>query len=258
VLTFFGYADARFDLDVVGYQFPDAELDGWDSEWLRVAGVVSSDRGKWKFCDPCLTTFELKALADWFRSSPEEESERAIGFTEPNLSFARAGVGLAEELVVSFAQESTPPWATEQEKYGVGFSVTFPIALNDCSALAIGIEKILEQFPVRALPTGFAVAQSERNKPLQANETQVTGNWLFQNGRPNGDASCERIDWLIEHVLREVAVSPDGGGWETLYRDPGDGRFWERVYPHSEMHGGGPPRLHVLTIDEVREKYGTL
>jgi len=153
VLTFIGHGNTWFELDVVGYQFPDAELDGWDSEWLRVAGVVSCDRGKWKFSDPCLTTFELKALADWLLSSPNETSGKAIGFTEPNLSFAHAG--RTSGLIIAFAQESTPPWATEQEKYGEGFSLTFPIELNDCTALAMGIENILEQFPVRALPLGF-------------------------------------------------------------------------------------------------------
>jgi hypothetical protein len=154
VLTLIGYENTWFELDVTGYQFPNAELDGWDSEWLMVAGVASCGRGKWKFCDPCLTTFELKSLAQWLRSSPNEASTNAIGFTEPNLSFARAGTD--DGLIISFAQESTPPWATEQEKYGEGFSITFPIELNDCTALAMGIEKILERFPVRALPRDSA------------------------------------------------------------------------------------------------------
>ncbi len=150
MLTFIGYGDTRFELDVVGYQFPDAELDGWDSEWLRVDGVVSCDRGKWTFRDPCLTTFELKALADWLRSTPTEGSGKAIGFTETNLSFARPS--LVEGLVISFAQECAPPWATEQERYGEGFSIRFPFGLNECTALALGLEKILEKFPVRVLP----------------------------------------------------------------------------------------------------------
>ena len=153
MLTFIGHGNTWFELAVVGYQFPDAEVDGWDSEWLRIAGVVSCDCGKWKFSDPCLTTFELKALAAWLRSIPTEGPGKAIGFTEPNLSFSHAG--LAEGLVISFAQECAPPWSTEQEKYGEGFSLTFPIELNDCTALAAGIENILEQFPVRALPLRF-------------------------------------------------------------------------------------------------------
>jgi len=42
----------------------------------------------------------------------------------------------------------------------------------------------------------------------------------------------------------------------TLYRDPDDGRYWERTYPQSELHGGGPPELRVLATEDARQKYG--
>ena len=41
-----------------------------------------------------------------------------------------------------------------------------------------------------------------------------------------------------------------------LYRDPGDGRYWELAYPNGEMHGGGPPSLIMLTEQEAKTKYG--
>jgi Immunity protein 27 len=97
---------------------------------------------------------------------------------------------------------------------------------------------------------------SEFDEQLKANETELTGDWLVQNGRVKGDITCQRIEWLIKHYLRKVADSSEGGGWETLYQDPNDTRYWERTYPQSEMHGGGPPRLRTLTIDEVKQKYG--
>jgi len=40
------------------------------------------------------------------------------------------------------------------------------------------------------------------------------------------------------------------GAWETLYRDPNDGRHWE---PHSDWHG--PPCLTNITFDAAKEKY---
>lgn len=91
----------------------------------------------------------MKALADWLRSPPNEASGKAIGFTEPNLSFSHAG--RPSGLIIAFAQECAPPWATEEEKYGEGFSLTFPLELNDCAALAMGMKNILNQFPVRAM-----------------------------------------------------------------------------------------------------------
>jgi len=91
---------------------------------------------------------------------------------------------------------------------------------------------------------------------LQPNEQILTGTWLCEAGRARSDAACERIEWLIAHHLQKVADSPQSGAWETLYRDTEDGRYWERTYPQSGMHGGGPPQLKCLTIQEASEKYG--
>ena len=97
------------------------------------------------------------------------------------------------------------------------------------------------------------------NAPIikpQPNEQILTGRWLVENGRARTDATCERIEWLIVHHLQKVAVKPESGAWETLYRDPGDGRYWERTYPQGEMQAGGPPQLKCLTFQEASKKYG--
>jgi hypothetical protein len=70
-----------------------------------------------------------------------------------------------------------------------------------------------------------------------------------------GDNVCARIKWLTERRLRKIATDPDSGGWLTLFLDPWDGRFWERSYPKSEMHGGGPPTLTCITEEEAAERY---
>lgn len=88
---------------------------------------------------------------------------------------------------------------------------------------------------------------------LGDNERRLDGNWVLRNGRMVADAVCSRIDELIATHLEEVAT--DASGWEKLYRDPDDGRYWERTYPHGEMHGGGPPALVLLSIDEAIAKY---
>jgi hypothetical protein len=69
------------------------------------------------------------------------------------------------------------------------------------------------------------------------------------------DDTCKRIDWLVNEALEEVAVSPEWGTWEVLYRDPSDGRYWERTYPEGNMQGRGPPRLRCILLEEARAKY---
>jgi hypothetical protein len=93
---------------------------------------------------------------------------------------------------------------------------------------------------------------------LDAVETVLIGQWMSDGKHMHADEVCARIERLTSQVLHKVAVSRDYGAWETLFRDPKDGRLWERTYPQGELHGGGPPRLAVISPDEARRKYGDL
>jgi hypothetical protein len=89
---------------------------------------------------------------------------------------------------------------------------------------------------------------------LAPEEVDLRGEWLVQKDRSVvADATEKRIEWLTTQKLERIAN--DWSGWETLFRDPQDGRLWELTYPHSEMHGGGPRRLHVLSRNEAAAKY---
>jgi hypothetical protein len=88
---------------------------------------------------------------------------------------------------------------------------------------------------------------------VSPNETEIVGNWITVDGQVRADEACHRIGMLTEHSFEKLGADPTG--WETLYRDPTDGRLWECVYPKSEMHGGGPPTIRVLSIEQAIEKY---
>jgi hypothetical protein len=77
--------------------------------------------------------------------------------------------------------------------------------------------------------------------------SKVDGKWV-------SDAEiCWRIDSLTSSILS--LVSKRNGGWTKLYRDNDDGRLWEKTWPFSEMHGGGPPVLTMLSPEEARALY---
>lgn len=89
---------------------------------------------------------------------------------------------------------------------------------------------------------------------IRPDETEIRGSWT-QSGREFvADDRCRRVDQLLSTHLEKVGH--DASGWDTLYRDPADGRYWELVYPQSELHGGGPPTLRTVSPDEARSKYG--
>jgi hypothetical protein len=89
---------------------------------------------------------------------------------------------------------------------------------------------------------------------IDPSETVLTGQWIIQGGRPVADDVCKRIIALTKSHLQEIGR--DASGWNTLYRDPTDGRYWELRYPQSELHGGGPPELRYLTAEQARQTYG--
>jgi hypothetical protein len=88
---------------------------------------------------------------------------------------------------------------------------------------------------------------------LRPNEKVLTGSWIADGGVVRADDVCRRIEWLIESQLERLAT--DATGWDTLYRDPRDGRLWERTYRQGEMHGGGPPQLSVVAPEVAATKY---
>ena len=85
-------------------------------------------------------------------------------------------------------------------------------------------------------------------------ERAITGKWLTSQGRTVADETCQRIVNLTQEHL--VELGRDSSGWDALYRDPDDGRFWELTYPQSGLQGGGPPQLRCLSTIEARPKYG--
>jgi hypothetical protein len=94
-------------------------------------------------------------------------------------------------------------------------------------------------------------------KKISPEETELLGS-AARDGKMSIDReACSRINWLVSEVLTNAGVGKDSGGWERLYRDPADGRYWLLTYPHGEMQGGGPPALKNLSLSEreVKDKF---
>ena len=75
--------------------------------------------------------------------------------------------------------------------------------------------------------------------------TELNDIWSFANGRMVERGDGATITRLLEHELESVRT--EDGGWTTIYRHRDTGELWELSYPQSEMHGGGPRRLRLLT-----------
>ena len=155
---------SEFTLDIRSYQFPNAvarDDQDWDPEWLHVEGSVSTPKGHWKFSDACLTTFELETLAHWFRDLAAGKAPAAVDFTEPNLRFARQD----ESVVIWFSQEASPPWATEDERFGDGVPVLFQFRKEEIDIATLSMAELVMKFPMR---NGFVLgSDSPPERPAE-------------------------------------------------------------------------------------------
>ncbi len=88
---------------------------------------------------------------------------------------------------------------------------------------------------------------------LTSNEIELRGSWKPVGTSMKADDISDRIERLISSYLMEI--SEDESGWNKLYQDPEDKRYWELSYPESEVHGGGPPLLRNLSLQEAMQKY---
>lgn len=89
---------------------------------------------------------------------------------------------------------------------------------------------------------------------LGIDEQILVGSWLDKQGRMEMDEVSARIEFLIRNRLDRIGAS--GDGWDVLFVDRNDGRFWELSYPDSASHGGGAPILKVIDAAAVKKKYG--
>jgi len=88
---------------------------------------------------------------------------------------------------------------------------------------------------------------------IDSNETRITGKWVVVDGHLRSDENEKRIHILVTTYLQEIAK--DWSGWETLYRDPTDGRYWKRTFPQGDLQAGGPPELRYIDKTEAIAKY---
>ena len=88
---------------------------------------------------------------------------------------------------------------------------------------------------------------------LNPDEVLLEGRWIKTGAEVIADDTARRIEELVSSHLRKLAASEDG--WEVLYLDEHDGRFWELSYSHKEWHGGGPPSLTNLSREQAERKY---
>jgi hypothetical protein len=138
-----------FNMQLVGYQFPELANVPYDSNWLNVRIDIQHPDGNWTAVDPALLTYEAQRLADWLRNLAAGRRDQGdICFLEPCLEFdVVASEGSSEALKVILAQEFRPPWFTSVDNEE--FELTFPLVAIALLDAAEQLEADLARYPQR-------------------------------------------------------------------------------------------------------------
>ena len=89
---------------------------------------------------------------------------------------------------------------------------------------------------------------------LKSNELELKGSWIAKDNVIVEDATSKRINFLIQNFLIKITAS--NSGWDILYLDTQDNRYWELIYNNSEQHGAGAPSLRYISKEQAKKKYG--
>ena len=143
---------AYFRLTLLGYQYPDAEGEPYDANWLLVRVDVAGLQGAWSVTDPCLLTREAAALADWLEKVPAGHSAPAISFLEPALLFRLGEHQNGQRFLrIHFGSLVYPVWSSKPglARQSSDRWLDFPLDRLDMAAAAGSLRSQLRKYPAR-------------------------------------------------------------------------------------------------------------
>ncbi|MBL1275325.1 MAG: hypothetical protein COB30_004505 [Ectothiorhodospiraceae bacterium] len=137
-----------FDLDVVGYEFPNA-IDHDDANWLAVKISASDDDFTWEAEDSCLLTSELNEFKYWLQAiSNRQPVNKIISFLEGELSFRYGFEDDVLEVGLDFIFHPKGERYIYGENGDKKYLMSFPLNRNIRGVIK-SIDAILDKYPER-------------------------------------------------------------------------------------------------------------
>lgn len=144
--------NSRFEMTVIGYQFPEILDEEYDSNWLIIEIRASSLEGSWSISNPCMLTIELVDLADWLDDVANGKGtiNTRLDFFEPCLCFEVTGLE-PKKLCVHLNEELKPVSLRDNDSNSdAAICIEFEITLETLKNAVTSLRDCLRDFPIRA------------------------------------------------------------------------------------------------------------
>lgn len=155
----------KFQIDVLDYEFPNREDTGgipteqqleemggrdYDANWLNIGFECYDKKYEWKAVDPCLLSWELEDLMDWFVNLAED---RDVENAAPQMAFTEPCFGILQKrldennfkLRFVLAYETAPP----EEYHNGEYFMDFVLSRQELADIANNIAMAAAAFPER-------------------------------------------------------------------------------------------------------------
>lgn len=151
-MEIFGASGNYLKLSIVDYQYPKMKDAAYDSNWLIIRINVTHPQGSWVAQNPCLLTYEVARLADWFESVGNKTNVKSSQtFLEPNLEFHLIDCSTEQCLRIFFELELRPEWAAWNQGIMKDLWVDFSLSELDLDQIAISLRNQLSEYPQRTI-----------------------------------------------------------------------------------------------------------
>ncbi|HNB55198.1 MAG TPA: hypothetical protein PK530_24820, partial [Anaerolineales bacterium] len=132
-------------------QYPTHETGYWDANWLFVEVEVRHPNGSWTVVSPCLLTFEVENLAQWFEQVTQGTNRwQESAFTEPCLKFETIQRdGNPSILRIYFEIDARPTWAYSRAAGLEDLWVEFTFDEINLLEAANHLRELLKKYPQR-------------------------------------------------------------------------------------------------------------
>lgn len=155
-MLLFSCKETSLYLTLEGYQFPSCRNEPYDADWLNVKIRASHPKGNWSATQPCLLTWEVIELVEWFKSLANDGPLHSRkSFIEPELSFEwlMQPNGL---LRVYLDYELRPPWSPYHGPHEEPeFFLQCAISKKGLDLLSSSLAAEAARFPVRVPVSPF-------------------------------------------------------------------------------------------------------